>query len=168
MMQIIVNCWTPEWYDAVNHAVIEVDKDLLEMLAKRLMIANRMKREDSEFMGLHYDCYDPTFINVDPETLGMTEEQVEDLSNGWSFLPAKMDGCEWDYVAMRPRILVVMAGDVEHHRLDGRVPDCRIYWYAYDKHGGAESRTETSALELTDLLEIAKKLGAGYLEGVCG
>ena len=168
-MQIITKCWTPEWYDAVSHAVLEVDLNLIEMLARRVALANRMKQEDSEFMGLQYDRYDPCFIDVgDSETIGMTEEEFDGLSDGgWAILPEKMDGHEWDYVGMRPCKLMVMAGDVDHHRLPDRVPNGRIYWYGFDKHGNSECRAETYAISSADLQELAGILGFGLCK-LCG
>lgn len=170
-MQIITKCWTPEWYDAVSHAVLDVDLNLIEMLARRLALANRMKQEDSEFMGLQYNRYDPCFIDVPVELMDqfdMTEEEFDGLSDGgWAILPAKMDGYEWDYVSMRPCMLMVMAGDVDHHRLPDRVPNGRIYWYGFDKHGSSQCRAETYAISLADLHEFAGVLGFGLCK-TCG
>ena len=156
-MQIIVKCWMPDWYDAVSHAIIEVDAALMDDLLAKLALADKMKADDSEFMGLEYNRYDPIFVDVCPDDISMSEEEFEALSdNGWDFLPAKT---ELDEVGIRPCMLMVMAGNILHHRLgDDPVPDGRVYWYGYDKHGGAESRIETYSLYAKDLREIAAEI----------
>ena len=175
-MQIIVKCWTPECYDAVSHAIIEVDLNLIEMLARRLALANKMKLEDSEFTGLQFNRYDPTFIDMPVELMddfGMTEEEFDDLSDGgWSILPEKMDGHEWDYVGMRPCKLMVIAGEVvtdSKFEPTGEIRENsgRIYWCGFDKHGNSECRAETYAISSADLQELAGILGFGLCK-LCG
>jgi len=167
-MHIIVKCWTPEWYDSVSHAIIEVDIGLIEMLAKRISFANKLRQEDSEFMGLQYDRYDPYFVDISEEDVGMTDKQWCDLSDGaWLVVPPEiLENHEWNTshgkalepVNVRPCMLMVMAGDDDLGH---------VYWYGYDKHGGSGCRAETYSISKRDLHHIADKLGYGLCKK-CG
>lgn len=162
-MQIAMKCWTPEHYDFVSHAVLEVDIALVDNLLAKLALADRMIIEQKalgRFMGLEFDSYDPVFIDATPDTLGISEDEYdEELSDvGHIILPAKMDGHEWEQVAIRPCFQMVMAGDVVHHRLPGKVGGGRVYWYGYDKHGDASCRAETYSLYEKDLRDIREAL----------
>lgn len=155
-MQIVLKCWTPEHYDFVTHAVIPFCDQLVDDLLEKMALANRLRLEHTDFMGLEFDRYDPYFIDSDPDTLGMTEEEFEELSDGgFSILSAKMDETEWDTVSILPCMLMVMAGDL----VEGKVKDNgRVYWFGYDKHGNAGDRAETYSLYEKDLLEIREAL----------
>lgn len=158
-MKIIVKCCTPEWYDAVTHAVIDFDlalaDDLLEKLNYAQLVADRYGTE-KRFMGLEFDDYSPEFINLgDPTEIGLEDDS---LDAGFAIILAKFQDCEFVDANMRPVMQMVMAGDVAHHPLTGRVKNGRVYWYGYDKHGGAESRTETYSLYEKDIREIREAL----------
>jgi len=155
-MQIVLKCWTPEHYDSVTHAVIPFCDKLVDNLLKKMALANRLRLElwqagDKDLMGLEFDRNDPYFIDSDPDTLGMTEQEFDELSDdGFHMLPAKMDETEWDEVSIRPCMLMVMAGLVADEVRDNG----RVYWYGYDKHGDAGCRVETYSLYAKDLIEI--------------
>lgn len=171
-MQIALKCWTPEHYDCVTHAVIPFCDQLVDDLLRKMALANRLRLElwqagDRDFMGLEFDRNDPYFIDsatvlgapfcaTDAETLGMKEEDFDELSDGgFSILPAKMDETEWEEVSIRPCMLMVMAGDLVEEAVKD---NGRIYWYGYDKHGDAGCRAETYSLYAKDLQEIKEAL----------
>lgn len=165
-MKIIVKCWTPECYDAVTHAVIEFDhamvKDLLEKLRFADKVAKRYRGMDTRFMGLEFDNYDPDFVNFgDPTEIGL--ENDDSLDAGFSIIPAKFENYEFDVTSMRPVMQMVMAGDVPHHRLPDYVPEGRVYWYGFDKHGNAGCRAETYSLYEKDLREIMSAITSNNL-----
>lgn len=151
-MKIIVKCWTPEWYDAVTHAILDLSADMVEKLLKRIAAVNKTKQVvDGDLIGWQFDDYTPVFVNVgDPECIGMTEEAFDDLSDsGWEYLP---DNTELEEVGLRPVTLFAMQGRGESGG--------RVYWQGYDKHGGAESRVETYSLHESDLRAISGKFHA--------
>ncbi len=159
LMHILVKCWTPEHYDAVSHAVIEMDLVLVDNLLEKIALADRMETEQellgNHLMGLVFDGYEPDFINLDTEDLGLTEEheeQVEGLEfEGYFILPANLEKHEWVVCSMRPVMQMAMAAN-------GSKSGGRIYWYAYDKHGDASCRAETYSLHEKDLREIREAL----------
>lgn len=173
-MQIITKCWTPEWFEAVTHAVLDLDIELLEYLAQRMHVANRLKLEESEFMGLQYDRYDPRFVRVDDAAeIQLREEAFDELSDAGQYvLPASMDNHEWEEAGMRPCVLMVRAGDLvldDEFKPTGKIRENsgRIYWYGFDKHGGADCRVETYSISPKELHELAGELGFG-LCNICG
>ena len=114
-MKIIVKCWTPEWYDAVTHAVIEFDlalaDDLLEKLHYAQLVAERYG-PDKRFMGLEFDSYDPNFINLgDLEEVGIEDSLLDE---GYLILPAKLENHEAlnNETSMGLVRQMVMAGNV--------------------------------------------------------
>ena len=173
-MQIITKCWTPEWFEAVTHAVLEVDMDLLAYLAQKMHVANRMKLDDPAITGLEYDCYDPLFVRVDDAAeIGLTEEELDELCDGGQHvLPASLADHKWDTTAIRPCRLMVRAGDLvldDHLRPTKKIRENsgRIYWFGWDKHGGADCRVETDGILPADLQELAGVLGFGLCK-ICG
>lgn len=164
-MKIITKCWTPEWFEAVTHAVLDVDIEFLENLAQKIHIANGMKLDDPEFTGLEYDRYDPLFVRVDEAAdIQMTENDFGRLyDGGWHILPASMDNHEWDATNMAPCRIRVMAGEIV---LDNKFQPTknirdnsgRVYWYGFDRHGNSECRAETESFDPQDLQELKKIL----------
>jgi len=166
-MQIIIKCWTPEWYDAVTHSVIPMDEKSIDHFLNLIQLANKLKLEDLEFSGLKYNRYDPVFIDVPVELVDEFDINEDDFDalcdDGYHVLPDKMDDYDWDEVGMRPCSLMVIAGDFEvgdDFKRTGKINDDsgRIYWYGYDKHAGSEGRIETYSLYKKDLIHIRKLL----------
>jgi len=158
---VLVKCWTPEWYDSVTHAVIEFDEalvdDLLEKLHYAQLVADRYGSE-KRFMGLEFDSYDPNFINLgDPANLGIDDDELDE---GYVILAAENENHEAldNETGMRPVMQMVMAGDVVHPRLKERIMNGRVFWYGFDKHGGAGCRAETYSLYEKDIREIKEAL----------
>jgi len=163
MMNIIVKCWTPDFYDFAEHAVIEFDLALVDSLLAKIALAERItgfivqaeftQAESEGFMGLEYDSYDPRFVTIgDPETIGMTEDEFDELSDGgFHIFPREMDNHDWNEESMRPVMLMVMAAR-------GDKSGGRVYWYGYDKHGGADCRSETYSFDVKDLQAIRGQL----------
>jgi hypothetical protein len=137
--------------------MVEMDLDLVDNLLKKLARADWLSKEqelwDNCFMGLQFDSYDPVFVELDLEDLGLDEEDegYGGLEDGYLVLPARLENYEWVERSMCHCVQVVMAAN-------GSKSGGRIYWYAYDKHGDASSRAETYSLHETDLREIAELL----------
>jgi hypothetical protein len=152
-MRIIVKCWTPEWYDAVSHAILDLSAEMVEKLLARIAAVNALKKQDDDIQSVEYHDYTPVFVDLgDPVCIGRTEEQMVAIDDGgWDFL--KTDpGLE--EVSMRPVTLHVTEGV-------GTKSGGSVYWQAYDKHGGAESRSDTYRLYETDLREILERINEG-------
>ena len=160
-MKIIVTCWTPDFYDAVTHAVIDFDLALADDLLEKLKYAQEVAERygtDGRFMGLEFDDYSPEFIELgNPEDLGIDDDALE---GGYLKLPAKFQDYEFNETSMRPVMQMVMAGDIPHHRLPGQVSNGRVYWYGFDKHGGAGCRAEKYSLYEKDIRAIKEALNS--------
>ena len=151
-MKVIVKCWTPECYDAVTHAILDLSAEMVEGLLKKIAAVNETKKVNSDLMGWQFYDYTPVFVDIDdPECIGWTEEQFDDLSDcGWDYLSIDV-GLE--EVGMSPVTLFAIHGEGKSGG--------RVYWQAYDKHGGAESRCETNSLYESDLRKILEKINEG-------
>lgn len=146
-MKIIIRCSTPEFYDFVTHAVLDLDEDLIGNLLGKFELVNQMAADDPEFAGIEYDRNDPQFVKMGcADDIGMTDEEFSDLSDGgWAFLPAKMQEHDWDAEEIRMRPVSMMVSG-------------NVYWVAYDKHLGMEGRISTFWLSAKDLRDILDRL----------
>lgn len=153
-MQIIVKCWTPEWYDFVTHAVIKFDLALIHDLLNKLQYAELISKgygSKQRFIGLEFNSSDPLFIDLgDPTEIGLEDDDSLD-DEGYAIIPAKFQNHEWDEVAMFPVAQIIRAAN-------GSKSGGTVYWQAYDKHSGADGRIETYSLSAEDLREIKEQL----------
>ena len=153
-MQVLVKCWTPEFYDFVTHAVLDLDEPMIERLLDRLTAVDEMNAHH-DVAGFVYDDCTPDWIDACPDTVGLTQKEFDTCDDGSFFIfPAEKEQ-KWDendaISGMRPVSMYVMAA--RGNRRGGAV-----HWQGYDKHGGAESRCETYRLHRDDLQEILDEM----------
>lgn len=141
MMVVLVRCFTPEHYDAANHAVIEVNEELILMLDKRLAQARAMW--ESGFFGTKWWDWTPYFIPCSgPDSVGsdMSEDDFDQFLDANHFVRLADDFKRPDnYAPMSPIVLTVCASEIRH---DGRISGSFL-WTGTDKHIGANGRVET-------------------------
>lgn len=151
-MNIIMKCWTPEWYNNVTHAVIEFDVALVDDLLEKFKYAQLVAKKygvESGFMGFEFTDYSPDFVDFgDPTEIDLEDDSLDE---GYDIIPAKFQDYEFDVTSMCPVMQMVMAGNVG-------LKNGSVCWYGYDKHGGAGCRAETSSLFEKDIREIKEAL----------
>lgn len=165
-MQIIVRCFTPEYYDGCDHAVIEITPALVDYLARRIPLARKLKSDDNDFWGIKYTDYSPTFIALgDSEKIGQADEDFDAAmdANHCVILPDNFKLDDFDEARMSPIVLTITAERMP----DDQVPRAGFYWTGTDKYIGSAGRCETYELTEEDLYEWAEALGFGLCKS-CG
>lgn len=146
-MFVLVKCFTPEYYDAANCAVIEVTEDLVLMLDKRMAQTKAM--EEPGFYGTRWWDYTPYFVmSAGPESFGvdMSEEDWGDNLDGNMFIPLPEKYETPDEYAPIDTLILTITSDA-------------FQWSGYDKHIGDSVRATTYEMTATTINEWAELIG---------
>jgi len=152
---VLVKTRVPDFYEGADCAVIEVTKDLILTLDKR--IAQTKKMFDKDFYGTRWwDCTPYFVLSAGPESFGldMSEEEFETRldANESIALPEEYEPEEYDPIdTLILTISAVMTG--KGTTMAG------FQWSGYDKYVGDAGRVTTYELTEHELDEWAKLIG---------
>jgi len=157
-MNVLIRCFHPEFYDAANHAVIEITEDLIFMLHKRMSITKKLWEKG--FLGTKWENNSPDFIPVansadvglaNMDKYGDEFDRTLD-SNDYIQLPDSFVPDE--YAPMRPIVLTIFATKYSDDSIKGG-----FIWTGTDKYIGSEGRVETYEMPEDTITEWAKLIG---------
>jgi hypothetical protein len=154
-MFVAVKCRTPDWFENGDHAVIELDEDLILLLDKR--VAHAKRSWDEDFYGIKWWDYEPQFLTLTAEDAEMDEQDFDAAleSNYFIRLPDSFDPAKFECSRMSPITQTVC----HHKQIAGlhRIGKGSFYWVGTEKHSGA--RVETYELSADVIDEWAELIG---------
>lgn len=157
-MNVIVKLCTSQYYDAADHAVLNLDLEFITALRRRFVLARQLLIEDSDLLGLEYYDRSLTAFSLDLEDCAVFLPNSDDPVHEFT---AEMDDNYWLMIpsidlAGREVRMELMSLHIVADKKEG----CgQFYWEMNDKYLGVEGRCETFMIteKALDEWEVALK-----------